>query len=146
MRWLLLLAACHREPCPVELGRETAHGCPTLTAGAGAASGDTLLQLKFPHDGTLSIDLGATPTPGAYRAGTTALWSAMATRAVGKGACIYRAGNTATPTGDFALELSSVQPLHGDLTMTLAVLPRVSDAGAQTDCGAGTTTTLRARF
>lgn len=148
MKWLLVLAACHREPCPIELSGnlvEHAHACPALATGAGATAGHTMWNLRIPR-GEIAIDLGAAPTPGTYRAGTTALWSAMSTREIGAGACIYRAGNTATPTGDFALELTSTKPLHGALTMTLAVLPRVSDDGKPTDCGAGTTEQLRATF
>ena len=148
VRWLVLIVACHREPCPIDLAGnlvERASGCPTLAAGAGATAGHAMWKLHIPR-GEVAIDLGPTPTPGTYRAGTTALWSATSTRTVGAGACIYRAGNTATPTGDFALELTSIDPLHGALTMTLPVLPRVSDDGRATDCGAGTTEQLRARF
>jgi hypothetical protein len=128
--------------------------CPVLAPGAGASDGDTLLKFTVESralDATLTIDvdLGAEPTPGTYSAETTALWSATAVKPVAPGrACVFIAGNNATPMGYFMLELASIDALraHGELSLTLAVLPRTSDDGTQTDCGAGTTEEVAIRF
>jgi hypothetical protein len=128
--------------------------CATLAAGAGSTEGDTLLhlvikpaQLDAPLD--ITVDLGPTPTPGVYNSGSTALWSAMSERNVAPGgACLYLAGNSATPTGYFHLDLSSIDATtgHGALSLTLFVLARTADDGTQTDCGPGTTEDVELRF
>lgn len=163
MRWLALaLIGCSSPTrvatCEVELAGNfveasaSAKNCPKLATGAGATAGDTLLQFSIAsrrlHDPlTVSIDLGAVPSPGAYSSGTTILWHASGIQPVGKaGACVFEAGNNATPTGDFALELSSLAPAHGTLVLHLYVLARVSEDGHQTTCNRGTTEQLLVRF
>lgn len=163
MRWLaLVLIGCSSPArvatCEVELAGNfveasaSAKNCPKLAAGAGATGGDTLLQFSIAakklHDPlTVSIDLGAVPSTGAYSSGTTTLWHASGIQPVGKaGACVFEAGNNATPTGDFALQLTSVDPAHGVLVLHLYVLPRVSEDGHQTVCNRGTTEQLVVRF
>lgn len=157
----LACACTHRaSPCTVELtgnyteSSSSAQNCPTLGTGAGASAGDTLLHFKLPsralHAGyAIDLDLGKQPTPGAFDSRTTELWSAVATRLVPPGgACVFQASNNTTPTGDFTLELTSLAPSapHGALAVRMFVLPRASDDGALTDCGAGTTEELRVRF
>ncbi|CAN5614651.1 hypothetical protein BH11MYX1_BH11MYX1_46220 [soil metagenome] len=127
--------------------------CPTLAAGVGATQGDTLLEFQVPSRTlrgayAITVDLGRAPTPGAYNSGTTDLWSATGTRAVGTGACVFIASNNSTPSGDFVLDLSTIDHTtsHGTLALRMFVLPRAADDGAQTDCGAGTTEQLQLRF
>jgi hypothetical protein len=158
-----LVGAC-RTPgppaCTVELtgnyaeSTRTASSCPKLAAGVGATQGDTLLQWKIASralhgDFTISLDLGRAPTPGAYNSATTDLWSVTGTKLVAPGgACVFQANNNATPTGDFALDLSTIDraTAHGTLFVRMFVLPRAADDGKQTDCGSGTTEQLRLRF
>lgn len=164
LAWLVVAAACGRShgppACTVELAgnyRETTsspQNCPTISLGAGASAGDTLLHFKIPsrviHAAyAIDLDLGRMPTPGAFNSSTTELWSAVATKLVPPGgACVFQASNNTTPTGDFTLELSAIDraAAHGILAVRMFVLPRTSDDGAQTDCGAGTTEQLRVRF
>lgn len=128
--------------------------CPTLAAGAGATQGDTLLEFHAPSAAigdelVVTVDLGHEPTPGVYNSGTTPLWNASGVRLVPPdGACVYLAGNSASPTGSFVLDLASIDvtSAHGTIDLTLFVLPRASDAGAQTDCGPGTTESVELRF
>jgi hypothetical protein len=163
-RALVLLAACGRSPAPAECRVELAGNvvessasptlCPKLVAGAGATQGDRLLTFAVPSRAlgtnlSITIDLGARPTPGIYTAGTTAFWSAAAAKPVPPaGACMFLAGNNATPTGTFALELTTLDAAtaHGTLALTLFILPRISDAGVPTDCGRSTTEDVRLRF
>ena len=127
--------------------------CPRLAAGVGATQGDALLTFEVPS-GTLrgayaiTVDLGRAPTPGAFNSGTTDLWSATGTRPVGSGACVMLAGNNVTPTGDFVLDLTTIDRMtaHGTLALRMFVLPRAADDGVQTDCGPGTTEQLQLRF
>lgn len=160
LAFALALTACGKAPpptCTVELTgnyRETttsAKNCPTLAPGAGATAGATMLHFKIAShaihaDYAIDLDLGPTPTPGAFNSSTTDLWTAAATKLVPPGACVFQASNNTTPNGDFTLELASVAPPHGTLELRMFVLPRTSDDGRQTDCGAGTTELLRARF
>ncbi|HEY6039519.1 MAG TPA: hypothetical protein VIV58_34805 [Kofleriaceae bacterium] len=161
---LAVAAACSRShgppSCTVELTgnyRETstsAQNCPTVALGAGASAGDTLLHFKIPSRAlhaayAIDLDLGRTPTPGAFNSSTTELWSAVATKLVSPGgACVIQASNNTTPTGDFALELATIDraTAHGVLAVRMFVLPRTSDDGVQTECGAGTTEQLHVRF
>lgn len=161
---LVAAAACgraHGPPaCTVELTgnyRETSsspQNCPTIALGAGASAGDTLLHFKIPSPTlhaayAIDLDLGRTPTPGAFNSSTTELWSAAGTKLVPPGgACVVQASNNTTPTGDFALQLATIDrtTAHGVLAVRMFVLPRTSDDGAQTDCGAGTTEQLFVRF
>ena len=72
-------------------------------------------------DFTIDLDLGQTPTPGVYNSGTTALWTAMGVKTVPPGgACLFLAGNNATPTGYFVLELATIDQVtaHGELSLT----------------------------
>jgi hypothetical protein len=157
----VVLAACHGpDPvgCTVELSgnfieTSTSSGsCPKLAPGAGATRGDTLINFAVASPAlggnfAISLDLGPSPTPGAYNSGTTDLWSAKGEQAVAPGgACVFLASNNSTPNGDFVLELSRVAPLHGTLALDLFVLPRASATGKQTDCGPGATETLRIAF
>ncbi|MEO6773406.1 MAG: hypothetical protein ABI467_10315 [Kofleriaceae bacterium] len=128
--------------------------CPVLVPGAGATEGDTLLDFKVASqalggDLAIELDLGPAPTPGHYASDTTALWNAMAARSVPPGgACLYLAGNNSTPAGDFMLELATIDEdtAHGELALTLFVLPRTADDGTPTDCGPGTTEAVQLRF
>ena len=127
--------------------------CPRLIAGVGATQGDTLLIFEVPSKMlrgayAITLDLGRTPTPGAFNSGTTDLWSATGTKTVGSGACVVIASNHSTPTGDFVLDLSTIDrtTAHGTLALRMFVLSRAADDGAQTDCGAGTTEQLQLRF
>jgi hypothetical protein len=157
------VAACKQSvapSCSVELSGnyiETSHStksCPTLGSGAGATRGDTLLRLDIASSTlggsfAIVIDLGPTPTRGAYNSGTTELWSAAGiAHHAATGACVFQAGNNATPTGDFSLDLTAIDRTlaHGTLAIRMFVLPRVSNDGTQTDCGSGTTEQLRVRF
>jgi hypothetical protein len=161
---LAALAACHAAPpvptCDLALSgnfaeaSSTRANCPTLVAGAGATRGDTVFQLDLASRAlhghlAATIDLGPTPTPGAYNAGTTPLWTAKGLRTVAPaGACIVLAGNNASPTGTFVLAITAMDhaTAHGTLDLQMAVLPRVGETGAQTDCGPGTTEHLHLRF
>lgn len=167
-RWLLLslVVACADTDappdalaaCQVELGgnfvESSMTSCPTFAAGVGATQGDTLLEFTVASqalgaDFMISLDLGQAPTPGAYSSRTTSLWNATGVKTVPPGgACLFLAGNTATPTGYFTLELAAIDDAtaHGELALTLFVLPRAEDDGAQTDCGPGTTEDLQLRF
>jgi len=125
--------------------------CPTLVPGVGATEGGTLLHFTIAArslggDLAIDIDLGPAPAPGSFASGTTELWSAMAVMEVPPGgACVFLAGNNTTPAGYFTLELATLDP-HGELSLELAVLPRVEDDGAQTDCGPGTTEAVHITF
>lgn len=159
----VLVGACGKSAapaCTVELSGNYAEStqseknCPTLAAGVGATAGGRLLQFKIASrtlrgDYTINLDLGRAPTPGAYNSATTDLWSVAGTKLVAPGgACVVQASNNSTPTGDFVLELSAIDrtTAHGSLAVRMFVLPRTSDDGTQTDCGAGTTEQLYLRF
>ncbi len=128
--------------------------CPTLAPGAGSTEGDTVLKFTVTSqvlgsDFTIDLDLGKTPTPGLYTSGTTALWNAMGVKLVSPGgACVFLAGNNSTPSGYFTLELATIDQVsaHGELRLTLFVLPRTADDGTQTDCGPGTTEDVQIQF
>jgi hypothetical protein len=38
---------------------------------------------------------------------------------------VFRAGNSATPERNFTLQLDAIEPLHGSLALSLAVLTEV---------------------
>ena len=162
---IVVVGACGKSAtppagCSVELSgnyiesARSPKNCPTLAAGAGASHGATLLQFKLPSralhgDFAITLDLGPAPTAGTYNSGTTELWSAVGTRLVAPGgACVVQASNNTTPTGDFVLDLSTIDrtSAHGTLSVRMFVLPRASDDGKQTDCGPGTTEHLELRF
>jgi hypothetical protein len=122
----------------------TMAACPTLAAGTLAFS---IASQKIGEPLGVQIYLGPSPLAGMYSSETVATWSAVGLRAVApSGACIYLAGSTSVPSGDFTLTLDSVDPPAGSLAMTLFVLARTTDQGVQTDCGAGSTEELRVTF
>jgi len=102
-----------------------AANCPTLDGGTlafsvpVAALGSTL---------DVSIQLGA-PTPGTYSSAGALTWSARAVQMIGNGICLYSAGDSVVPHGDFTLSLDDLAP-HGKLTLTQYVL-----VYPDTDCG-----------
>jgi hypothetical protein len=146
--------------CDVELAGNFAESassmtsCPTLVPGAGATQGDMILLFTVASQELggnfgIDLDLGRMPTPGVYRSDTTELWTASGVKEVaGGGACLFLAGNNATPAGYFTLDLAAVDDgtPHGDLSLTMFVLPRTADDGSQADCGPGTTEELQVRF
>ena len=99
--------------------------CPTLDAGTLAFSvpigalGSTL---------DISMQLGQ-PTPGTYSSAGPLTWNARAVQLIGNGICLYSAGDSVVPHGDFTLALDSLAP-HGKLTLTQYVL-----VYPDTDCG-----------
>ena len=128
--------------------------CPTLLPGTGNSEGHTMIDFIVPSqalatDLAVRIDLGPVPTLGAYTSETTAIWSALAIQPKpGRGTCIFNAGNLADPEGHFSLELTSLTPStqHGELTVTMFVLPYTDEMGNQTDCGPGATEELQSSF
>jgi hypothetical protein len=93
----------------------------------------------------LGIRISATPATGEFSSETVMDWSALAIENVsGGGACVFTAGATSVPAGDFTLSLDD--GLHGTFALTMFVLPRVTDQGIETDCGAGTTEQLALTF
>ncbi|HEY6040337.1 MAG TPA: hypothetical protein VIV58_38900 [Kofleriaceae bacterium] len=93
----------------------------------------------------INIDLGAQPTTGEYSSETATIWSALAieTTPVVDGACIFTAGAMSVPAGSFELRVDAIDLVaataHGELSLLMFVLPRTTEQGVQTDCGAGTT-------
>jgi hypothetical protein len=121
----------------------TMAACPTFGAGTLAFS---IASAKIGEPLGVQIYLGTAPA-GMYSSETIATWSAVGLRAVApSGACVYLAGATAVPSGNFTLTLDSVDPPEGSLAMTLFVLARTTDQGVQSDCGAGSTEDLRVTF
>jgi hypothetical protein len=122
----------------------TMAACPTLGAGTLAFS---IASQKIGEPLGVQIYLGPSAIAGMYSSETIATWSAVGLRAVAPaGACIYLAGSSAVPSGNFTLTLDSIDPPAGSLAMTLFVLARTTDQGVQTDCGAGSTEELRVAF
>jgi hypothetical protein len=80
---------------------------------------------------TVSLDLGA-PTTGAYSSETVQAWSAVQSRSIGDGACVYSAGDQVVPHGSFTLQLDDTAAPHGTLVLELDV-----HAVDGTVCGAG---------
>ena len=160
MRWLLLaLAACGDNlAAPGDAGvampdataictaafsgnftdSSLAPHCASLAAGTlMLAIPVTTLAMSLP----VQIDLGAAPSPGFYSSETIAAWSARVGVIMGVGACIYNAGATAVPPGDFQLTLSSVDDPHGSLQLAMPVL-----ASPGTNCGDGDVETVTVTF
>jgi hypothetical protein len=113
----------------------TAGSCATITIDG---SGETMLALAIPSatlapEVAASFDLGASPAPGAYSSDSVTTWSARGVQTIGTGACVYNAGTTAVPQGNFAMTLDAVDAssAHGSLSLALWVL-----AYPGTDCGA----------
>jgi hypothetical protein len=99
----------------------------------------------------INIDLGDQPTAGAYSSETTQIWSALAIEtAPVNGACIFTAGSSSVPAGSFELRIDAIDlgagTAHGQLTLLMFVLPRTTEQGMQTDCGAGTTESVVITF
>jgi hypothetical protein len=99
----------------------------------------------------INIDLGAQPTAGVYSSETTPIWSALAIEtAPVNGACIFTAGASSVPAGSFELGLDALDlaagTAHGQLALLMFVLPRTTEQGMQTDCGAGTTESVAITF
>jgi hypothetical protein len=80
----------------------------------------------------IAIDLPS-PAPGSFSSETIDSWSASVFEAETNGGCLYRAGNAATPQGSFTLALDSIMPLHGSLTMSLAILTLPGSVCGQID-------------
>lgn len=80
----------------------------------------------------IEIDLPS-PQPGSFSSETIDSWSGSVFEAETNGGCLYRAGNAATPQGSFTLALDSVAPLHGSLTMSLAILTLPGSVCGQID-------------
>ena len=80
----------------------------------------------------IEIDLPSAG-PGSFSSETIASWSGSVFEAETNGGCLYRAGNAATPQGSFTLALDSVAPLHGSLTMSLAILTLPGSVCGQID-------------
>ncbi|HEX4454136.1 MAG TPA: hypothetical protein VH143_24905 [Kofleriaceae bacterium] len=80
----------------------------------------------------IEIDLPSA-APGSFSSETVDRWSASVFEAETNGGCLYRAGNAATPQGSFTLALDSVAPLHGSLTMALAILTLPGSVCGQID-------------
>ena len=122
----------------------TMAACPTLGSGTLAFS---IASKKIGEPLGVQIYLGSSAVAGMYSSETIATWSAVGLRAVApSGACIYLAGATAVPSGNFTLALDAIDPPAGSLAMTLFVLARTTDQGMQSDCGAGSTEDLRVTF
>jgi hypothetical protein len=99
----------------------------------------------------INIDLGAQPAAGVYSSETTAVWSALAIEtAPVNGACVFTAGSSSVPAGSFELGLAAIDlgasTAHGQLSLLMFVLPRTTEQGVQTDCGAGTTESVTITF
>ncbi len=113
--------------------------------GAGDATlALTIPTTTLPPSLKVTIDLGASPSPGSYSSDTVTSWSARGVQDVGNGVCLYSAGTTAVPTGSFALQLTGVAAggeLHGTLMLTIYVL-----AFPGTDCGSGDIETVSIAF
>jgi hypothetical protein len=117
----------------------------SLAADCAMLSGHTLaFAVPSQHLDTsiaIQLDLGAAPEPGMSSSETVASWSEMATQMIGNAKCIYIAGATAVPPGNFTITLDALDvpagSAHGDLALELAVLP-----GAETNCGPSNMETL----
>ncbi|MEO6777239.1 MAG: hypothetical protein ABI467_30200 [Kofleriaceae bacterium] len=130
--------------------------CPSLTPGAGASMGHTMLHFVVASrvlatNLAITIDLGARPTTTVYSAENTPIWTALAIEtAPVDGACVFTAGASSVPAGSFALQLDAIDAAtgtsHGRLALLMFVLPRTTEQGMQTDCGAGTTESVAIRF
>lgn len=99
----------------------------------------------------INVDLGAQPTASVYSPENTSIWSALAIEtAPVNGACIFTAGSSSVPAGNFELGLDAIDlaagTAHGHLAVLMFVLPRTTEQGMQTDCGAGTTESLAVTF
>ena len=118
-----------------------------------SAPGHTTLELTIPSTAlgaslTAQLDLGVSPSPGAYSSRSVLSWSARAVQHVGDGVCLYGAGTSAVPAGSFELTLDTIAPIdattsavHGALELVQYVL-----AFPSTDCGDGDTELVEIDF
>jgi hypothetical protein len=130
--------------------------CPMLMPGAGASTGHTLLHFVVASKVLatnlgISIDLGTQPTASVYSSENTPVWAALAIETTPvDGACIFTAGASSVPAGSFELRLDALDLVagtaHGELSLLMFVLPRTTEQGMQTDCGAGTTESVVVTF
>ena len=108
-------------------------GGVALSPDAGAGDGYTL-SLKVSAGSVpvlaVSIDLGRNPAAGSFSSETTRDWNAAGVLGRDASDCGLSAGNGVVPNGSFRLTLSSVEPAHGTLDLTLHV-----KAPPATDCG-----------
>jgi len=154
---LALVAACGNDHRAPDAGDDaTAHACAAVLTGNFAESSTDPANCPTLAGGTLAfsipvhtlattldvaIDLGATPTPGAYSSDAAMTWSARAAQLIGNGICLYSAGSKVVPHGDFTLALDSVDPPRGTLALTQYVL-----VYPDTNCGDGDTEQVRLTF
>jgi hypothetical protein len=108
-------------------------------ANCAELSPQLVLNIESPAIGSplaISIDLGASPTPGTYSSETVASWTAVQARSLGDGGCVYSAGSDVVPVGSFTLDLAIVDgaTAHGTLDVLLTV-----HALEATNCGAAST-------
>ena len=132
----------------------SAADCPTIQPG-GLVAADVALdvEIAIATIGTsigITIDLGPDPTPGTYSSETTTQWSALAVGRVATGACIYSAGGTSVPAGNFTLALDGIDADrsagHGTLDVLQYVLRNVDPQGHESECGPGDTVHLELVF
>nr|HEX4318417.1 hypothetical protein [Kofleriaceae bacterium] len=119
--------------------------CPTLGSGE-LAFALAVPQLAIPL--AIALDLGPDPAPGDYSSETIHDWSVSSYQrdtAGGGGACLYSAGGSATPSGNFELALTAVDgaggSAHGSLAITAWVL-----VFPGTSCGTDDTETIQLAF
>jgi hypothetical protein len=126
--------------------------CAKLAPMMPASEDDVILSFTIPSttlggpDG-LTFVLGPSPVPGHYTHSSIPSWSAIAIRTVATGGCVYSAGDSAVPSGNFTLTIDSIDAsgdnsvAHGNLQLVQYVLAIMG-----TDCGAGNTETLDLAF
>ena len=130
-------------------GEVSQGGSACATISTDRASGDIVLGFHVPTmtlDAplVLAIDLGTSPSRGAYSPAIVQMWSAVATSSVNS-ACVYSAGTSAVPSGTFTLMLDAIdieaRIAHGVLTLNSYV-----HAFVMTDCGPSPTEAVTIRF
>jgi hypothetical protein len=95
---------------------------------------------RLPKPLTVAIQLAATAA-GSYSSEDVTTWSATESMMVLGNTCVFEAGATTTPHGDFTLTLTDAQAPHGTLELHMAVL-----AGQLSVCGSPLTETLELAF
>jgi hypothetical protein len=111
--------------------------CATMSSGTLAIQAPTTrLAMPLP----ISIALPSA-VAGTYSSDTIATWTAMETMTVVGDTCIFEAGSTLAPHGDFALTLADPTAPHGMLTLDMAVLAEEFSV-----CGSPLTETLELTF
>jgi hypothetical protein len=101
---------------------------PTMTLGTSLAG---------------TIDLGTAPSLGLYTSRTIESWRMRAAQRIGEGTCLYAAGSTEVPQGNFELTVTDLADpdIHGTLDLTQFILGFPS-----TDCGDSDTEMLTVSF